>query len=1536
MSGFIGRTTDNIINGLKNSSTSLPVMIGVVLAIAFIAMLIVTVFTLISIKKAEMKSKKVIDLPPSAMQDDDENKDFELNDDQNAKELPHVGELINRFLITKGYIRVHGIVKSFFKALDFLKFSLGSGYKYKLPWFMIIGAEESGKSSLLEGFTSNGIMDDEKQHSDCVWWFLKEGVVLDVKGEDFILKDGCSANEKNWSMVLSMLSRYRSEKPLNGIILTIPATELYGKTKKSSEEIKKRALYISRKLNFAQNYIGLRVPVYVVVTKTDVVPGFQSFCSEIPVRNRNNMLGWSSPFSLDSMYNSSWIDEAFDFLEDELNEIRMEIFAESGVTTTVDGVFVFPSELLTIRESLRLYIDSIFKSSSIEEKFYFRGVYFTGDSKMVPLLSFDDANTQNQGTMAIMGTPDADINEAGSLTPSFRNEEFAPKKIFFFEDLLLKKIFMEDGIAVPMKSKVYQANKSVFLAKVSTVAFVVIGSYGLFNAKDNLRQMKDNLYPSLFKISSMIKDVSSLTLKNLEDNGNEVLAECTGQLLMMMQQLNNARFSSVFVPASWFSSINKDLTETLRVSYQRVVVRTIYMSLILKARSLLGLKPSLENSSKSIGEVLNPYRSKEYLLMKSYIDGLIELEKHIKKFDSLRTSGDPKDLSDLIDYTFEGGLPKEFVSNYSQYRRILMNTPFPPIDLSPYKKNAYEILINLFQNFLDTIFTNRSKQSLINFLNGFINQLTKQNIERTPEFDEMRKFSEDLSDVCKELGEEGKTWLDNDVFSPSKDYDNFLDNVELLFGKEVAQNLLDITAVNFGYLKAKMQEFNSMLETEIASNRKIKANVDKKKESLPVSYGVFTIEKALSALFKEPYMIKAPNYSLITDIPEGKMIFWDDELVQYAYDMGKSFDEFFTTKVKHFPKSMQEGITLLAKSNLYAVIAGTIAKAQSFVDEPGALTDELSAEEILQKQISELKGVAPKFVSLMKILRGDKLSFVFSDLRTILNKIAFSLLTHIDTLLENQKPYFPHNMTFSYWDGNTGAGYIAYGASDNDELTSYLQLQRRNIYRLALEFAEPVVQFLNSEDIFDQNFGNHSQLMKWTKIVENVDALKKKDPMNSVSLIEKFIRKTLNTYDLDNITSLIQLKDVKGDSSDYFLSVIKQIKKSILSKAEVLIRKRNVKRYNMLRDYYKKHLENKFPFSNYDKSQRVSVDADIDAVREFFKMYDEFGGNPEKILDQIYQLGADSKSNYDFLKKIHDIRVFFGDFLNTKYDTLKVRLEMNFEINKREETNTDYLVDRIFKPNNDASIEFISPDKSATWYFGDPVELDLRWASDDDQTAQTPTYDSNDPDIIIESSKARIQCVGNWSVLRFLQKYKSETGNNDQASANETVLCFKIPLNNGKIAKVYAGVTASLPKKPMDASVTTVKLPRTPEEMPEISREVLAVLEQSVLIEKSETSGVIDQDDEVVDIEEEDNDNVEEKSTKQKTGNKSLKSKQKEKQTKKQENVKNEQNIKTQKENKQENNDESKEVIDILESDEVPSIEDEDESLIQINEEAIE
>ncbi|MBI1954666.1 MAG: hypothetical protein HYS39_03555, partial [Proteobacteria bacterium] len=223
---------------------------------------------------------------------------------QPTKRTPPIGGRFSQQLVLKGYFRVSDLSFSFVKALEFLRTIFkGFNYKYRLPWYLLIGPSEGGKETLLKQaalkFDSTqpnfGLLDAKPPLK---WWFFNRGILLQVRGDLFLSKRGVQCEESGWRQILSLLSRYRSARPIDGVILCLPATELYGDSKLTFDELNDRAKFISQKLQAMQQSIGLKLPVYVVLTKCDVISGFQNFCAEIPEENRFNMLGWSNPYAL--------------------------------------------------------------------------------------------------------------------------------------------------------------------------------------------------------------------------------------------------------------------------------------------------------------------------------------------------------------------------------------------------------------------------------------------------------------------------------------------------------------------------------------------------------------------------------------------------------------------------------------------------------------------------------------------------------------------------------------------------------------------------------------------------------------------------------------------------------------------------------------------------------------------------------------------------------------------------------------------------------------------------------------------------------------------------------------------------------------------------------------------------------------------------------------------------------------------------------------------------------------------------------------
>ena len=125
-----------------------------------------------------------------------------------------------------------GLKSSFSRAVRLLRSHVTRrDYRYRLPWLLAVGEAESGKTTLLSetGLSLPLGRPAEQEHGvkqGVNWFFFDRGVVLDVAG-DFVLRpDGEPSNKRGWREIARLLQKYRPERPLDGVVLTIPCTDL--------------------------------------------------------------------------------------------------------------------------------------------------------------------------------------------------------------------------------------------------------------------------------------------------------------------------------------------------------------------------------------------------------------------------------------------------------------------------------------------------------------------------------------------------------------------------------------------------------------------------------------------------------------------------------------------------------------------------------------------------------------------------------------------------------------------------------------------------------------------------------------------------------------------------------------------------------------------------------------------------------------------------------------------------------------------------------------------------------------------------------------------------------------------------------------------------------------------------------------------------------------------------------------------------------------------------------------------------------------
>lgn len=1319
-------------------------------------------------------------------------------------DLPPLGGMVTRYLIDQGWISVNSLSQLFLKGIKFINSKLGDRAVYRLPWYIVVGTKNSGKSTLCTQvplIRPFGEMDFGLHETSpfIKWYMFTKAIVIDVAGKIFLNNPQLDTDNHSFKSLLILLARYRAAKPLNGIILCISAKEIYGKDKLSGDELHNQANAILHNFVAIQNGLRLRLPVYVVVTNCDVIAGFKSFTQELPTKNKESIFGWSSPYHLQHAFSPLWMEEAFAYLNESIENIKLELLAALPTEQSNgsnDGIFAFSKEFENIEDGLSAYINRIFHDSSTHSAPILRGIYFTGDSSAPNL----------------WGNNDGQVDESQKSKPA----------LVFLKDLFDYKIFPESGVAKPIEGAIRSLNRGLNIIRNTTIGFSVIATYGMFQAYDSFNEKKERILPVLGKMNSLLRNMQHLKVDEPGHTG-ALFDTYARQLLEMMQELQTTSFVSALVPASWFSPLHNDLHGGLQLAYQEIVIKTIYVDLLLKARDLLNTIPTPKDRSNSLAALLNPLTCSEYLLLKKYVEGLQTLNDMLFKFNNLKSAPDSKDLDSLISYTFESRLPASFVNQYETFRKILNESSYPLIDLKPYEQMARQTLSVLYENFLNAMFSKNDLLTLPSRLQLLIESLQSHDKKQSINLEILRSSIGDLNDTSTSLGEIGSTWMDGKIFFPGKEFDELFDKIEMspLFDKDVSQYLIDQTAIAFNRFKKLLLNINESLGS------------DAKQRSLPPSHGILSLEKSLTEMFRQSFMTKPDGKGLVTAIPNNKLLYWDPALIQKSFDTMKDFDNYISKDLISFPVLVQENLKISARINLQNLLLSMLGKSQTFIDIPRDITPGSMAERMLRAQVNDLKVVADHFLRLLEVLKNDDVSKAYMDLRNVLCSQCQWLLRQIDTYLDQLKIYKMKHDDFSWWDGKFGASLGAFAVRDTEELKHYVTVQRQVLLDAVNDFAKPIVELIKNS-AFDNASGRDEALIsKWIRLHDEIDAYGKKQAGNSLSQIENFFQKDMESWDYKEVIKNISLKEVKQKSGDYLLDIVKEIKLKLLARAEILQRNQAIVQYQHLVDFFNKHFKDKFPFVGGDLENSKGEVSPAD-IKQFFRMFKKYGDSSKSILDQIYQLGEFMKEPVEFLQNLETVKEFFATFINDKAaQTPSFDLKIDFRVARIHEKAGNMIVDWYIKTDEMTTISKHDKKGDGKWMYGQPITIGFKWPESSGGKIPQPENDSEQPVLNITSGTAEFVYKNQWALLWLLfSQATPEGGFSKKTNPDPYVLKFNIPMSDQSQTVVFNSISITKPGK--DKVPKVITLPHFPDTAPDLPERALELKDQPIL-----TDGVI-------------------------------------------------------------------------------------------------
>ncbi|OIN53334.1 type VI secretion system membrane subunit TssM [Pseudomonas costantinii] len=250
-------------------------------------------------------------------------------------------------------------------------------WRNDLPWYLLIGEQGSGKTHLLAAAGLQLPFDrveapPTQGTAYCEWYFANEGVLIDTPGR-YLTQLDSSVDAAGWSTLLSLLRLRRRARPLNGVVVTLSVdTLLTG----NDHDLNYHARHVHSRLQEIQQILHVDVPVYLLLTQADRVPGFTEFFDSSPGEDAASVLGQRLDAGTAGI-DIAQVRQAFETLLQRLSsELITRLHQERNVERR-GHMLDFPQQAAHLGERLCLFVESAFSAHRYQRINGLRGFYLT-------------------------------------------------------------------------------------------------------------------------------------------------------------------------------------------------------------------------------------------------------------------------------------------------------------------------------------------------------------------------------------------------------------------------------------------------------------------------------------------------------------------------------------------------------------------------------------------------------------------------------------------------------------------------------------------------------------------------------------------------------------------------------------------------------------------------------------------------------------------------------------------------------------------------------------------------------------------------------------------------------------------------------------------------------------------------------------------------------------------------------------------------------------------------------------------------------
>ncbi|VTU29163.1 type VI secretion protein IcmF [Variovorax sp. PBS-H4] len=254
----------------------------------------------------------------------------------------------------------------------------------QMPWYLIIGAPGGGKTTAL---LHSGLRFPlaERLGRDplagtggtrhCDWWFSQDAVFIDTAGRYTTQDSDAAADAREWQQFLALLRRHRPVQPINGVIVSVSVPDLL----QGGAELARQAAAVAARLDELRRELDLAFPVYLLVTKADLLAGFVESFGDLDAAQREQL--WGLVFDADAAGIPADLGPRLSDLSQRLARRSRELLQQEHTPQRRLPIYAFPAQFDALLAPLERFARKAFAGIAAQPAQRLRAIALTSGTQ---------------------------------------------------------------------------------------------------------------------------------------------------------------------------------------------------------------------------------------------------------------------------------------------------------------------------------------------------------------------------------------------------------------------------------------------------------------------------------------------------------------------------------------------------------------------------------------------------------------------------------------------------------------------------------------------------------------------------------------------------------------------------------------------------------------------------------------------------------------------------------------------------------------------------------------------------------------------------------------------------------------------------------------------------------------------------------------------------------------------------------------------------------------------------------------------------